>query len=500
MSEISTTQLEEEEVHPVIKGTDDFSDRLSPMLVKELRQGLKGYGFMLLFISMQAVLALYIFGAAFADSYDDTGHQISTVVFYLLCMVTLIAQPLRGMSAVSSEIKENTIELMVMTRLSAWRIVFGKWISIVSQSALIIIAVAPYLIVRYFFGGMQLFPEIMVLVSIFILSASFTAITVGLSAMPSFIIRGIVSAAIAITVYLACSNIFDTRSDYQDLLDICGFATMMDTAAYFSILFSVIYLSWLALDFGASYIAPAAENRATPRRLIALAQILTIAGVFLLMPARMMDILPVIIGLLAIPICIISLTEPAFLVPNISAAFLSRGFLARKTRYLLYPGWQSGIWYALVLFLITVGSVLFLPEHEHMSYITIITITFSWLLFPLAFTKLFISKRQNLFGCYVAVLLASAVLCIIVTTVIAITNAKGLAIYLCWLPPMQYYLSSSTFTRSSGYSYEFVLGIAIVSMSINWIICFIRSLPEWTSVMKNEQVAETMLANISPPE
>ncbi len=473
------------------------------MLVKELRQGLKGYGFMLLFIAMQAILALYILGAAFANSYDDTGHHISTIVFFLLCMVTLIAQPLRGMAAVSSEIKENTIELMVMTRLSAWRIVFGKWISIVSQSALIIISVAPYLIVRYFFGGMQLFPEIMVLVSIFILSACFTAITVGLSALASFIIRGLASTAIGITVFfVSIAVFFESRRDYQNLLDICGFSTSMDTALYFILFSSAIYLAWLALDFGASYIAPIAENRATPRRIIALILILLSASIFLFVPSRVLDILPVVIGLLAIPVCIISITEPSFLVPNISASFLSRGILTKFSRYLLYPGWQSGIGYTLLLYFITLSSVYFLDINDYVDALTIITITFSCLIFPLTIVKLFFKKRQNLFTCYVAALLSSAVLFLVLITVIRVTSVKGIALFTCWLPPVQYYLfieaRSSSWGRSSvDYSTNFVFMLAISSFAINWIICFIRSTPEWTVIKKNEETAQTMLANIS---
>lgn len=501
MSEDTTPLTVPDEIHPVIKNSSEFSDRLSPMLVKELRQGLKGYGFMILFIAMQAILAFYIFGAAFASSYDDTGNQISTIVFFLLSMVTLIAQPLRGMSAISAEVKENTIELMVMTKLSAWRIVFGKWISIVSQSALIIIAVAPYLIVRYFFGGMQLFPEIMVLISIFILSASFTAITVGLSAIPSFLLRGIASAGIAITVYTVSTHMFDSRGSYQELLDICGFATAIHTSVYSLILISAIYLGWLALDFGASYIAPVAENRATPRRLIALLLILLTACIFLFAPANMMVALPIIIGLLAIPICIISLTESSFLLPNVSASFISRSPIVSLSRYLLYPGWQSGIWYSLLLYLITIISISLVPPHDRMPFYSFITITFSCIVFPLTISKLFFAKKHHLFTSYIIVLLASAVLFIITIFVIDITKVDKIALFMSWIPTNQYFLFFESLRTYPVHPFvsnstKFVFILSLISLSLNWIICLICSLSEWKSVRKTEQIAKSMLSNI----
>jgi len=168
-----------------IKHISDFSDKLNPMLVKELRQGLRRSGFVILFISLQAILAfILLFTAGFASS-ENAGHLLSRTFFFLFSCAALIVQPLRGISALSSEIKADTIDLLCLTRLSTWRIAFGKWISLVGQSALILTAIIPYLIFRYFFGDMQIFSEIMLLFSIFIASATLTACTVGLSSTKS---------------------------------------------------------------------------------------------------------------------------------------------------------------------------------------------------------------------------------------------------------------------------------------------------------------------------
>lgn len=496
-------------IHPVVKRTGDFSDRLSPMLVKELRQGLKGITFVVLFIAIQVILGFFILGSAFSSSYDNTGQSISTIVFYLLCMVTLIAQPIRGISAISSEIKEDTIDLMVMTKLSAWRIVYGKWISIVSQSALLITAVTPYLIVRYFFGGMQLFPEIMVLISIFLLSACFTGITVGISAISSLILRGIISAALAIIVFSFCNEIFDSRGDYQDLLNTCSMKTANDTALYFSLLIAAIYTGWLALDFGASHIAPAAENRATPRRIISIA-FMTITSIFIYFNSTsIIEGLPFLLTLIAIPISIISLNESSFLIPSVSAGFLRRNFFAKFSRYTLYPGWHSGLILFLVLYVICILSIVLLPPRSSAPYIddylTLITITFSCILFPLTLVKIFFAKKQHIFPFYIGSVIAVAVLFTVTMFIFGVTKSDDLAPVLFWLPPMQYYMyfESEMFNSSyrDAYGPEYtVLIISFLCLAVNWIICFLRSIPVWKDVRKNEEQAKEIIKDITSEE
>ena len=182
---------------PLIFPTD-FSDRLAPMLVKELRQGMRAKTFIAVFLSLQVFLGVMLFSAGAAASSDQVGSLISGIIFTFFAVAVLIVQPLRGISALSSEVKGNTIDMMVLTRLSAWRIVFGKWVAIVGQSALLFSTIIPYLILRYFFGGMNLFGEMVFLFLMFFTSMALTAITVGLSGCTSAIIRGALPRANAL--------------------------------------------------------------------------------------------------------------------------------------------------------------------------------------------------------------------------------------------------------------------------------------------------------------
>ena len=127
-------------------GLDDFSDRLPPMLVKELRQGLRARIFVAVFLGLQLFLGLVMLLATTASGLDGAGQVISQIIFLFFSLAVLVVQPLRGMNALYGEIKSSTIDMMVLTRLSARRIVIGKWAAVVGQTLLLFISIVPYLI------------------------------------------------------------------------------------------------------------------------------------------------------------------------------------------------------------------------------------------------------------------------------------------------------------------------------------------------------------------
>jgi len=242
---------------------DDFPDRLSPMLVKELRQGLRTRAFIGVFLTLQIILGIILLGAGTASSSDQAGSTISNIIFIFFSIAVIIIQPMRGMGALSSEIKGNTIDMMVLTRLSAWRIVAGKW------SAIILVTIIPYLILRYFFGGMNLVGEVVMLFLIFISSATLTAITVGLSAAPSIILRavvpivGIPTLAIVVFVILVESVMYGRGS----VFDYFSLETSESRITIGLYIIGCIYYSFFLLSIGTTLIAPYAENYSTFRRI-----------------------------------------------------------------------------------------------------------------------------------------------------------------------------------------------------------------------------------------
>ncbi len=200
---------------PVPHALDEFSDRISPMLVKELRQGLRAKTFVIVFLALQALLAVVLLSAIGASSAESSGQRVSTIIFFFFSLAVLI--------------------------------------------------------LRYFFGRMNLFAELNLLLLIFLGSALFTALTVGLSAINSIIIRGLLPLICA--VYLGAGIFilaFDNHRDFGDLIEFCSLQEKGTGWALLAGLVAAGYFGWSALALGASMIAPMAENHSSMRRLITL--------------------------------------------------------------------------------------------------------------------------------------------------------------------------------------------------------------------------------------
>ena len=217
----------------------DFPDKLSPMLVKELRQGMRARSFTVLFLVFQGLLALILLTAGSAASSDAAGSFASGVIFSMFAGAALFIQPMRGVNALSSEISDNTIEMMVLTRLSAWRIVFGKWIAIVSQTALILVTIIPYLILRYFFGGMILAGEMVFLGLMFLTSMALTAIMVGLSGNSTKLVRMLPFLGFIFAVNTVPSYLF--RDGFKSFMNFCA---LSDSESRLAIAALLYIMSW----------------------------------------------------------------------------------------------------------------------------------------------------------------------------------------------------------------------------------------------------------------
>jgi ABC-type transport system involved in multi-copper enzyme maturation permease subunit len=140
----------------------DFPTWLPAMFVKELRQGMRTRGFVVVFIMFQALMALLMMGAVVGQDTAVPGARasiataISGFFWTLLAVQLLFVTPARALGSLQTEMESRSLDLLLLTRLSAWRIVVGKWASLVAQAALLLVAMLPYGIVRYFAGSVDL--------------------------------------------------------------------------------------------------------------------------------------------------------------------------------------------------------------------------------------------------------------------------------------------------------------------------------------------------------
>lgn len=156
----SSTPLSAPPVLPVARG--DFPTWLPAMLVKELRQGLRTRGFVGAFIVFQVIMVFLMLGTVLGSAFGNATTRsmsagwINNVFWSLLGVQLLLAIPARALGSLQAELESRSLDLLVLTRLTAWRIVLGKWGSLMAQALLLFTAMLPYGIVRYFMGSVDL--------------------------------------------------------------------------------------------------------------------------------------------------------------------------------------------------------------------------------------------------------------------------------------------------------------------------------------------------------
>lgn len=332
-----------------IEALCDFSDRHSPIVVKELRQGLRQPSFVILFLFLQSVLALAVITALFSVSNAtlstrvNVGNVISAFFFGLFGLAVFVIQPIRALGALSSERRDSTMDLLLLTKLDSWRIVFGKWLCLVTQSALLLVAMLPYLMLRYFLGGMNLFAELASLAGQFLLGAMVCAGGIGMSAVRSVILRVIfaITGVIAFIMTLQGFGVMIALGGRRSLLG--GAGMMMATADWFAFigggLLLTAYLTYAFLEFGATRIAPPAENRSTRKRLIALAALIMIPALFTIPDTS--GRFPCYLALLLI--------GSVAMADALSESPRHVRRMKRWNLWMLRPGWPSGAVFCLVI-------------------------------------------------------------------------------------------------------------------------------------------------------
>ena len=325
---------------PAITVKEDFSDWLNPMLVKELRQGLKTKAFVIVFVLVQVALVILMGFRLLAqnDPFGYTAGMLDGLLWTAIGGALLVLMPLRALTAISEEEKANTLHLVQLTRLSSTRIVWGKWIALVSQTLLLSVAILPYAVLRYFFGGIDIVENLLLLVWMMVGSMALTAACLVLSthAMPTRIVL-LVGALPAISIFSSA------------MVMVASLGGSSSGPPVLSMIHAVVMTTLFLLALAASRIAPAAENHALIMRVIALVAAL-IATVATMISDSPDD--SAWIGLL-LPMLFIAvlqaLVERTSEVPSVYAALAKRGGLSKLTGCVFYPGWATGMVFTAVL-------------------------------------------------------------------------------------------------------------------------------------------------------
>lgn len=410
---------------------NDFPGGFSPMLVKELRQGMRTNLFAVAFILLQTVMILSLL----AGLSDPGSGEVNGFFWFFIVVMLLVVQPLRGFNALSAEYLLNTMDLIQLTRLNGWRITVGKWTALNAQTLLFLTGVLPYLVMRYFLGNVNFVVDLAALALLGLGSALASAITIGCSVFRFFILRGLILIGFAIGLMALFSGL-------QGTLFRSGLSSGSDLWQIGLIALSLIYGCFFFLSFGASRIAPLSENHATRKRLVALAFTLVILGfsVFGLEVETAVTISAIILGLAAID----AITEPIPIYSRVLQPF-RKNILTRFAALFLAPGWISGIGF---FFLAAAIWVVALHNDDFFAYtgagisesflkigsfpvdrgrLTLFLSMINLLIFPLLIIHLFLKKQTS--GNFTFALYAFIQCLLLLLTTMIMTLAGAMARY-----------------------------------------------------------------------
>lgn len=162
------------------------------MVVKELRQGLRAKWFVgpFLFLQVAVLAAVALEYLILRDPSASSGPMADLAgarpgLFWITVYVIVAGiMPMRGMESLREESVQGNAEMLLLGGMSRWQIVRGKWLVQGVLTLLTLLSLAPYMLVRYFFGGIELWQNFFTLLSVLATSLGMSGCVLGASGYP----------------------------------------------------------------------------------------------------------------------------------------------------------------------------------------------------------------------------------------------------------------------------------------------------------------------------
>ena len=168
----------------VIGWLEHQSDLLSPLVVKEIRQVVRGREFSLSFgLCLVAGLIVAFLGATDALAGGMAGRWTFVALMGCLAFLGLVVVPLGAFNALRRERAEQTFDLITLTALSSRRVVIGKLMTQAVRLTTLFAAMAPFVTMSFLLGGIDFITIAVALVVLFMASVWVCALCVFLSAL-----------------------------------------------------------------------------------------------------------------------------------------------------------------------------------------------------------------------------------------------------------------------------------------------------------------------------
>lgn len=153
-----------------------FDERINPIALAELRRGLRAKLFSISF-SLMAGACVLIALAAWVEGGDTDGKQWFLAFYGCTAVVLFWILPYNAYRSVLREQEEQTLPLVVLTGMSAGRLILGKVQSQLLQALIFGSIAAPFLLLSFLLQGIDLFAVALILAGTLLLHSFLTVMT-----------------------------------------------------------------------------------------------------------------------------------------------------------------------------------------------------------------------------------------------------------------------------------------------------------------------------------
>ncbi len=361
------------------------SERLSPILVKELRQGIRSKLFLGAFLVVQVLLFLYGTTLLMSDGFRGDSSSALALFWSALGLPLLILVPAMASQGIDKEITGKTLDLLLLTRISSYRLVLGKWASVIVQSTLLVTSALPYLMLRYFLGGIDVWGELRSFAILILASALLAGITMGFWATKvNKLIKGIAVLGFLWFGPYMFVILFATRRGLGGMG--AGIGLVLWVYAFIALL--------MMLALAASRIGPPAENHSTQIRILAL---VTLGAALSIRGSSDVEVLSAVFASLILAFSLIgALSEKVRAVPRLYAPFLRQSGLMRWVSFPLSPGWPGGVAFAALVLALTPWFPAWAGEFRPGAFVALVATFF----FPAALVRTLLRPERRSLGLY----------------------------------------------------------------------------------------------------
>jgi len=248
-----------------------LDDRINPILVKEVRQALRGSYFRNLFwiivVGATAISVLHLLNYGVQGTSANMGPTFFLSNFAVMTAAINAFVPFWAFQSMGGEWEENTYDLLVISNLRPWQLLLGKALAAAIQSLLCFSAFAPYLVSTFLMGGVDILGMLLALGGSLILSFVLSLFAVSVATFGrSRVARGIL--AIVVIGILLWFSIASFTIGSMLVRNPQGLVGPVYAVALGLFLGGALLACGLTLAIGCARLGHEHENRSTPLRVM----------------------------------------------------------------------------------------------------------------------------------------------------------------------------------------------------------------------------------------